>query len=175
MKEWQSQYTMACHYVQQNSVCISYIFLDLTTKTILDAPVVQPSPFSCYSLFCRYKYFPLCSVTHPQYTCIFFHWQETSFYVFRFSECWQRKGYLSAWSHTFPTINPFIISQWISLLTMHAADSSPPSKCHGLGRVQLYLYPPLGHNRACNRVTLLLLTAFTTTWIQSLSKNLWSQ
>jgi len=34
------------------------------------------------------------------------------------------------------------------LLTTH------PFYCRGLGRVELYLYPPLGHNRACNGVTL---------------------
>ena len=37
-----------------------------------------------------------------------------------------------------------------------AADHSPPSSAEVFGRVELYLYPPLGHNRACNGVTLLL-------------------
>jgi hypothetical protein len=82
----------ACHYVQQNSACISYILLDLVTKTTLDAPVVQPSPFSCYSLFRRYKHFPLCSVTHPQYTCMFFHWYETSFLFLGFLTGDREKG-----------------------------------------------------------------------------------
>ena len=34
------------------------------------------------------------------------------------------------------------------LLTTH------PLLARGLGRVELYFYPPLGHNRACNGVTL---------------------
>jgi hypothetical protein len=38
------------------------------------------------------------------------------------------------------------------------ADHSPPSSAGVfLGRVELYLYPPLGHTRACNGVTLPLL------------------
>jgi len=35
-----------------------------------------------------------------------------------------------------------------------AADHSPFSSAEVLRRVELYLYPPLGHNRACNGVTL---------------------
>ena len=36
-----------------------------------------------------------------------------------------------------------------------AADPSPPSSTEVFGRVELYLYPALGHNEACNGVTLL--------------------
>jgi len=35
------------------------------------------------------------------------------------------------------------------------ADPLPPSSTVGHERVELYLYPPLGHNCACNGVTLL--------------------
>jgi hypothetical protein len=35
-----------------------------------------------------------------------------------------------------------------------AADLSPPSSSVGHERVELYLYSPLGHNRACKGVTL---------------------
>jgi len=35
-----------------------------------------------------------------------------------------------------------------------AADHSPPSSAAVIGRVELYLYPPSGPNRACNGITL---------------------
>jgi hypothetical protein len=46
------------------------------------------------------------------------------------------------------------------LLTTH------PFQCRGLGRVELYLYPPSGSRRACNGVTLLYFTLlyFTYNW-----------
>jgi len=34
-----------------------------------------------------------------------------------------------------------------------AADPLTPFQCRGLGRVELYLYPSLGHNQACYGVT----------------------
>ena len=42
-----------------------------------------------------------------------------------------------------------------------------PFKRRGLERVELYLYPPLGHNRACNGVTLLLLATWELTKMDS--------
>jgi len=33
-----------------------------------------------------------------------------------------------------------------------AADHSPPFKCRGHRRVELYLYPPSGPHRACNGI-----------------------